>query len=309
MTKFEVPIGVSLWPRPEAVNDVTDVVELAREAQGAGLRGVWFGQKFDLDSLVLAGVVGRVVEGIGVGTSVVPIGVRHPVVVGSQAQTAQAASGGRFRLGVGFGAAEFDAAAFGVVEDKPVLRLREYLTVLREVIESGGVQFAGGRVRANPPMSTTVRGGANIPLLVAAMGPQALRVTGELADGVLPFLAGPRTLGTHIVPRLERARPDRRPQVVAGVVAVVTDRVEEVRARAAEAMSFFESVPSYRAVLDREGAGRAVELALIGDEEYVARGLREYLEAGATELLVTQTDLGGPADRQRTWRLLGELSV
>ncbi|RDI64083.1 TIGR03564 family F420-dependent LLM class oxidoreductase [Nocardia pseudobrasiliensis] len=309
MTKFEVPIGVSLWPRPEAVNDVADVVELTREAQGVGLRGVWFGQKFDLDSLVLAGVVGQAVGGIGVGTSVVPIGARHPVVVGSQAQTAQAASGGRFRLGVGFGAAAFDAAAFGVVEDRPVLRLREYLTVLREVIERGGVEFAGERVRANPPMSTAVRGGGNIPLLVAAMGPQALRVTGELADGVLPFLAGPRTLGTHILPRLERVRPERRPQVVAGVVAVVTDRVEEVRARAAEAMSFFENVPSYRAVLDREGAGRAVELALIGDEEYVARGLREYIEAGATELLVTQTDLGGPADRQRTWRLLGELSV
>ncbi|MQY20619.1 TIGR03564 family F420-dependent LLM class oxidoreductase [Nocardia macrotermitis] len=306
--EIRVPIGVSVAPRPGAANDVSDVLDQVRNVRRAGLRQVWFGQRFDFDSLVLAGVVAQAVPEIAVGTSVVPINPRHPVVVASQAQTVQAAAAGKFRLGLGLGAATLESAAFGITEDKPVLRLREYLTVLRELIEHGGVEFAGERIRVNPHMPTTVHGGGHIPLLVAAMGPQALRVTGELADGVIPNLAGPRTLESHIVPTLERARPSRPLQVIAGVPAVVTDRVEEVRARAAESMAFYERVPSYRAALDREGVERAVELALIGDEEHVRRGLRRYVEAGATELLVTQTDLAGADDQARTWEFLAGIA-
>ncbi|MGF6880496.1 F420-dependent oxidoreductase-like protein [Nocardia sp. GAS34] len=307
-----VPIGVSVWPRPGVANDVANVIELVALARSTGLRSVWFGQRMDLDSLVLAGVVAQAVGDIGVGTSVVPINPRHPVVVASQAQTVQATSGGRFRLGLGLGSPALESAAFGIHEDRPVARLREYLTAVRSLIEEGGVDLAGEQVHARPPLPTTVHGGANVPLLVAALGPQALRVTGELADGVIPNLAGPRTLSSHIVPRFERARPERpirAAQIVAGVTAVVTDRPEEVRARAAESMAFYESVPSYRAVLNLEGVEYAADLALIGDEEYVTRGLRRYIDAGATELLITQTDLGGPDDQLRTWRLLAELSA
>lgn len=309
---ISVPIGVSVWPRPDAGNDVDEVVRLAEAARDTGVRSVWFGQKFDLDSLTLAAVVGRAVSGVEVGTSVVPINPRHPLVVAAQAQTAQAASGGRFRLGLGLGAPPLESAAFGIREDKPVRRLREYLIALRQAIEDGTVDVAGERVHARPPLPTTVHGGGNVPLLVAAMGPQALRATGELADGVLPFLAGPRTLASHIVPALERARPAdpvRPLQVVAGVVAVVTDRAEEVRAEAARALSFYEQFDSYRAVLDREGVAHAIDVAVIGDEEYVTRGLRAYVDAGATELLVHQSDLAGPEDQLRTWKLLADLTA
>ncbi len=306
-----MPIGVSLWPRAGAANDVTDVIDLARTARQLGLRSLWFGQKYDLDSLVLAATVAQAVDEIGVGTSVVPINPRHPLLVAGQAQTVQAASSGRFRLGLGLGATALEFEAFGIREDKPVLHLREYLTALRELIENGTADIDGERIRTRPALPTTVHGGQGIPLLVAAMGPQALRATGELADGVIPFLAGPRTLGEHIVPRLERARPEQpvRPlQIVAGVIAVVTDRPDEVRADATDQLAFYEKIPSYRTVLDREGVERAVDLALIGDEKYVADGLRRYIDAGATELFVTQTDLGGPEDQLNTWRLLADLS-
>ncbi|WP_227984392.1 TIGR03564 family F420-dependent LLM class oxidoreductase [Nocardia spumae] len=309
---ISVPIGVSVWPRPDVANDVGEVIGLATAAARAGVRSVWFGQKFDLDALTLAAVVGHAVPDIEVGTSVVPINPRHPLVVASQAQTAQAATGGRFRLGLGLGAPALESTAFGIYEDKPVRRLREYLVALRRAIEDGAVDVAGERVHARPPLPTRVRGGGDIPLLVAAMGPQALRASGELADGVLPFLAGPRTVESHIVPALERARPAhpvRPAQVIAGVVAVVTDRAEQVRATAARALSFYEQFDSYRAILDREGVPHAIDVALIGDEDHVARGLRAYVEAGATELLIHQSDLGGPDDQARTWKLLSELAA
>jgi len=73
-------------------------------------------------------------------------------------------------------------------------------------------------------------------------------------------------------------------------------------------MAFYESIPSYRRVLDWEGADRATELVVAGDEAHVAAQLRRYIDAGATEITLTQTDLAGEADRVRTWRLAGELA-
>lgn len=302
-------VGVSMWVRDTATNDVADIVEQARRAQQLGIRRVWFGQRFDADALTLAAVVGSSVPDLEVGTSVVPINPRHPLVVASQAQTAQAATGGRLTLGLGLGAPELEGMAFGIHQDRQIRRLREYLTVLHAAIEDGGVQLHGETLTANPPMPTRVRGGSHIPILVGAMGPQALEVTGTLADGTLPLLAGPRVLEQHIVPAITDAAAHagrQPPRVVAAVVAVVTDNRDATQARATEELAFYESLASYRGQLDKEGVDRAGELAVIGTETEVQRGLQRYFDAGATEVLVSQTYLGGPEAQDRTWRFLGD---
>lgn len=305
-------LGVSLWVRDGATNDVDDLVEQARQARDMGIRAVWFGQRFDLDSLSMAAIIGALVPGLDVGTSIVPINPRHPLVVAGQAQTAQAASHGRFTLGIGLGAPQIEVGAFGINQRRPIRRLREYLIALRSLIETGAADAHGDTLVAHPPMSAAVHGGNAISILVAAMGPQALAATGELADGTLPFLAGPRMLDGNIVPALSQAAQHAgrtvRPRVVAAVVAVVTDDPEPVRRRAIDELSFYESIPSYRRTLDYEGVQRAGELAVIGDEAHVTRELQHYRDAGATELLITQTYLGGPASQQRTWALLGSLA-
>jgi alkanesulfonate monooxygenase SsuD/methylene tetrahydromethanopterin reductase-like flavin-dependent oxidoreductase (luciferase family) len=143
------------------------------------------------------------------------------------------------------------------------------------------------------------------------MGPQALQVTGELADGTLPNLAGPRTLGEFIVPRItaaaERAgRP--APRIVAAIAAVVTDDVAEVRARLAERGAFYATIPSYRAVLEREGLTDPAALNVVGDEDTLAAAVARYRDAGATEIVLTQTAAGGEASRRRTWAAAGALA-
>ncbi len=143
------------------------------------------------------------------------------------------------------------------------------------------------------------------------MGPQALRVSGELADGVLPFLAGPRALAEHVVPAVTAAataagRP--APRIVALVPGVVTADAEAVREKAHEALALYEGIPSYRRAIELSGASRAAGLAVIGDEETVAEEVRRYREAGATEVVFTATELNGEEDRRRTWKLLGELA-
>lgn len=304
------PIGLALHPHPAAANVVDDLIERARFVQNLGIDQVWFAQRFDFDALSLAAVVGAAVPGLRTGTSVVPINPRHPLVVASQAQTAHAASHRRFTLGLGLGARALEEPAFGVSTDRPIRRLREYLTVLRSVLTTGTVYFTGETVTAATPLPAAVAGGENPEIVVAAMGPQALAVSGELADGILPYLAGPRTLAEHIVPRIEKAaRAAGRPQprVIAGVAVVVTDEPDRVRAKAAEEMAFYDVIPSYRSVLDKEGVATSAELVVIGTETEVEAQLRRYVEAGATELLITQTSLGGYEDEQATWRFLGAL--
>ncbi|WP_222853960.1 hypothetical protein [Fodinicola acaciae] len=85
--------------------------------------------------------------------------------------------------------------------------------------------------------------------------------------------------------------------------AVVTSDVAKVKAGMAELLAFYDQLPSYQRVVAAEGVSRAADLALVGDEETVAAGVRAYFDAGATEVLLAHTGVGSAADRRRTWTL------
>jgi F420-dependent oxidoreductase, MSMEG_4879 family len=295
-----------------ALNQVDASVRLAHEAAAAGLRSAWFGQTFGADSPQLAAIVGREVPGLHVGTSAIPVFGRHPLTVSSQAQTAQAATHGRYHLGLALGTKLLTEGGFGLPFERPIARLREFLIALRQLTEAGTADFHGELLTATPSLSARVPGAENgVPLLVAAMGPQALRASGELADGILPYLAGPRALEKHIVPALTAAataagRPS--PRIVALVHGVVTDDVASVREKATAQLAFYERIPSYARVIELSGGRRASDVAVIGDEKAVAAEVRRYRDAGATEVVFSGTEIAGEADRRRTWALLGELA-
>jgi F420-dependent oxidoreductase-like protein len=285
-----MPTGVVLNPDRTAENIVDNAISQAKAAFAAGVRQVWLAQRFDFDSIALAGLVGAAVPGLGVGTSVVPINPRQPLTLVSAAQTAQAATHGNFSLGLGLGAPAIESQAFGVSWDKPIRRLREYLTVLRSVLYDGKAEFHGQEVTASPEWPVDVPGGAPLPVYVAAMGPQALKVTGELADGTLPYLAGPRTIGDFIVPTITKAAADAgrpQPRVIAIVPVVIDDDADAARALAAEELAFYATVPSYQAVIEREGVGGVAELAVVGTADAVSRQLIAYRDAGATDIVLT----------------------
>ncbi|MBZ6093090.1 LLM class F420-dependent oxidoreductase [Streptomyces olivaceus] len=305
-------VGVTL-NASDARNQVDASVELAREAAAAGLRSAWFGQTFGADSPQLAAIVGREVPGIHVGTSAIPVFGRHPLIVSSQAQTAQAATHGRYHLGLALGTRLLTEGGFGLTFERPVARLREFLTALRQLTRDGSADFRGELLTAATPVPARVPGAeSGVPLLVAAMGPKALRASGELADGILPYLAGPRALETFIVPALTAAaeaagRP--APRVVALVHGVVTDDVDAVRRKVTEQLAFYEQIPSYARVVELSGGRRASDVAVIGDEATVAAEVRRYRDAGATEVVFSGTQIAGEADRRRTWELLGTLAT
>lgn len=293
-----MPTGIVLVPNRQAPNHVDDAISQARQAYDVGVRQIWLAQQFDHDAIGLAGLIGAAVPGLGVGTSVVPLNPRHPLVVASQAQTAQAAAHGNFSLGIGLGSHKPEQDAFGTAWPNPVGRLREHLQVLRSIFDKGAVDFHGDEFTANPEWPVSVAGGTPVPVYVAAMGPKALRVTGELADGTLPYLAGPRTIGDFIVPTITKAateagRPE--PKTIAMVPALVTDDAEAGRALAAETLAFYATIPSYQKVIEREGLDSIADLAAVGDAETVRRQLRRYLDAGASEVALSPLDHSLPA--------------
>ncbi len=301
--------GVLLLPNPAADNAVDDVIDQSRGAYAAGVRQVWFPQRFDLDAIALAGLVGAAVPGLGVGTSVVPLNPRHPLVVAGLAQTAQAASHGNFRLGLGLGAHEPERLAFGQAWPNTITRLREHLTVLRSVFDTGAVDFHGSELSAAPEGDVAVPGGSSVPVYVAAMGPKALAVTGELADGTLPYLAGPRTIGEFIVPTISKAAGEAgrpAPRIIAAVPVVVTDDESAGREAAAEQLAFYTAIPSYQKVIAREGVDEIAELAAVGPVEAVVRQLRRYLDAGATDLVLSPL-LSPAGSAQALWEVAAAL--
>lgn len=304
-----MPHGVVLTPDRTAANIVDDAITQAAAAYAAGVRQIWLAQRFDYDAIALAGLIGAAVPGLGVGTSVVPINPRHPLIIAAAAQTAQAASHGDFSLGLGLGAPSVESQAFGLTYDKPVRRLREYLTVLRSIVHDGTADFHGSEVTANPEWPVDAPGGAPLPVYVAAMGPQALKVTGELADGTLPYLAGPRTISDFIAPTIGKAAADAgrpQPRIFAMVPVVIDNDADAARAHAASELAFYATIPSYQAVIAREGVDGVADLAAVGTAEAVSRKLQAYLDAGATDVVPTVLR-NNPVERQQLWQIAAGL--
>jgi F420-dependent oxidoreductase-like protein len=307
-------IGVTPFGSISRIGDanlVDTAVARARQALAAGIDRIWFSQQFEYDSISLAGFVGREVPEITVGTAVVPIPGLHPLFVSNLAQTAQAATRGRFTLGLGLGLDRQARDLLGVTHDRPAQRLRELLIALQAALSDGSVNYHGELVTAVAPATATPGAQPAVPVLVGTMGPQALKVTGELADGAITFMASPDVIAEHILPVISaaaRAAGRPAPRLVAMVPAIVTDDVASARAAFAQEFAIFDRIPAFIRLVSLAGQSRAADLGLCGDEETVAAGIRRYLAAGATEVIVSRTNLLGDETRLRTWQLLGALA-
>jgi F420-dependent oxidoreductase-like protein len=286
---------------PATLDAIADQVRVAADA---GFATAWASQALGWDALTAIAVAGAA-TGIAVGTAVVPVPQRHPMVLAGQALTVQAAVAGRLTLGVGAGVAAMVSGMFGLPTDRPVQRMREYLTVLGPLLRGDSVDYRGETLTAVG--AVTVPGGVPAPSVVlAAMGPLMVRLAGELADGTVTWMTGPKALGEHVVPAITKAAAGRpAPRIVAGLPVCVTNIPDDVRARIAEQFALAAQVPEYRATLDREGVAGPQDVAVVGTETQVTQALARLRDAGVTEFMAAPY---GTADEQnRTISLLAEL--
>jgi len=230
-------------------------------------------------------VVGREVPDIELGTAVVPTYPRHPVMLAAQALTTQAATGRRLVLGIGLSHQVVIEGMFGYSFDRPARHMREYLSALMPLLHGEAVTFKGETLSATTMAPLDVKVDAP-PVLVAALGPTMLRLAGELADGTVTWMTGPATLASHIVPSIAKAATDAgrpAPRVAVGLPVAVTTDPDRAREAASRTFAIYGQLPSYRAMLDREGAEGPAQVAIVGDEQSVANQIGAVAEAGATD--------------------------
>jgi F420-dependent oxidoreductase-like protein len=279
-------------------------------AEARGFHSAWLPNIRGVDALTVLALAGRVTRTIELATFVTPTYPRHPSSLAQQALTTQAASGGRLTLGIGLSHRVTMESGLGFDWNHPVRHLREYLSCLTPLLRGEPTTFAGEEYKLNG-YQLTVPGATPPPVLVAALGPQLLRVTGRLADGTAIWMGGPRYIAETAVPTItaaakEAGRP--APRIVAGLPICVTDHRDAVRAQANQAFARYGELPSYRAVLDRQETGSSPgDVALIGDEATVRAGLNELQAAGVTDFVASVYAPRGE-DADRTYALLRSLS-
>jgi 5,10-methylenetetrahydromethanopterin reductase len=235
---------------------VDAIVQNLAQLRDEGFRRVWMTQMpYEPDLLTVLAVALREVDAVEVGTGVIPIQNQHPMLLAQRALTLNLIGNGRFILGLGMTHQAVTEGMWGIPWDKPVRRLREYLDGLQPLLIPG----------APAP-----------DVYIAALGPQLLRLAGRRTAGTVTWMTGPKTLSEHIGPTLREAAAEAgRPgvRVVAALPISVTDEVDTVRAQAAQQFAMYARLPSYRAMLDREGYSGPEDAAIIGDEQTVRQRL------------------------------------
>jgi len=299
-------VRIGIFGGDTAGRTVDDVVADAKAVENAGFASYVIPQIFALDAMAVLTVVGREMPRIELATGVVPTYGRHPITMAQQALTVQIASGGRFMLGIGLSHQMVIENMFGLSFEKPVRHMREYLSVLMPLLHEGTVSYKGETISAEATLGVEPR--LPPPVVIAALGEQMLKVAGTMADGTMTWMTGPATLASHIVPTItsaaERAgRP--APRVVASLPVCVTDDTDKARERAGRELQVYGFLPSYRAMLDREGAGGPGDVAIVGDEAAVGKQVLALADIGVTDFIAA--GFGSSDERDRTRGLLQSL--
>lgn len=280
------------------------VVAEAKKVEADGFHTLWAPHIMGLDAMTALAIAGRETSQVELGTAVVPTFPRHPHAMAQHALTVAAATGGRFSLGIGLSHKIVIEDMLGLSYEKPARHMREYLEVLTPLLCGEEVNHQGELYRVTAPLR--VPGAPSVPLLIAALGPLMLELAGRLGDGTITWMTGPKTLEDHIVPSLGKSAVDAGkpvPRVVCGLPVLVAQDPGRARETLSKALSMYGMLPSYRAMLDREGAAGPGDVAICGDEAFVESEIDRLRDIGVTDFnaAIVPVETGG---FDRTYELL-----
>jgi F420-dependent oxidoreductase-like protein len=291
------------------------IVEQAKRAEADGFTSMWYPSAAGGgDPLLAMALAGRATSAIELGTAVLVSYACHPVLQASRANAVVSAIGapGRFSLGIGPSHRVVVADRLGLSYDTPGRHTDEYVQILTGLLRGEQVSFAGQefRVEAGP---IPLLDGAEIPVLVAALGPRLLRTAGSRTAGTVLWMANATAVERHAAPLIRKAAADAgrpAPRIVAGLPVAVHDDVAQARSVVARQFAVYGELPNYQRILAHGGISTPAEAAIVGDEDSVAAQIRALFEAGATDLWAAPFPVGDDpsASRARTRALLADLA-
>lgn len=278
---------------------VAGACERAALAEAAGVDSVWVPQvPNQRDTLtVLAGLAGAT-KAVAVGSAVVPMYTRPPLVMAQTALTLDELTGHRLVLGLGLGNPMVAGWMMGGGTVPPLPSAREYLTVVTSLIRDGEVNFTGQWYRGNATYAGPRR--PELPVHLGTFGPRMLELAAELADGVILWLCSADYVRTTVMPSLQagwarRERPRGDFPVTLMLSVSLTGSAAD-RANLARMVAGYGRVPAYRAMFEASGFGADVAAGRPGDEmidalavmggERLADRLQDYRDAGVTQFAV-----------------------
>jgi F420-dependent oxidoreductase-like protein len=289
-----------------------------------GFHSAVMGHAMDFDPIAVFALAGARTERILLTTAVVPLFSRHPISLAMSAATAQAASRGRFRLGIGPSHQPVVEHVYGLAYDKPVRRVREYVTIVRELLQQGATRYRGELYRVQA--AHAVEGGGGVPVLISALADQMCRTAGAVSDGVLPWLAPARYVAERIAPAVragaEAAGRTPPPIIAENACALASDPAAGARrgpardgllpgdarlSRAVRARGRARSVGRTAGRLDRRDDRGG---AAVGRRDRLADAVEGYFKAGADEVVLSPVGVGADPARnyERALEVLGELA-
>jgi 5,10-methylenetetrahydromethanopterin reductase len=280
-----VRTGLMIGATESGDGSIAGLVAQAQQAEAKGFDNLWMANIFGLDAISTLGIIGHMTDKIGLGTAVTPTYPRHPTAIAQQAMTTGAASKGRFSLGIGLSHQVVIENMLGFSYAKPARHMREYLSILGPLMKGETVSFAGEHYNINN-VTLAVPDAHPVPTLVAALGPVMLDIAGQLADGTITWMTGPRTLESHIIPSIGKGADKAgkpTPTIVAGFPIILTTDVDSAKEMIDKTLAMYGMLPSYRAMLDKEGAAGPSDISLIGDETELRKKIQGLKDIGVTD--------------------------
>jgi F420-dependent oxidoreductase-like protein len=280
------------------------IVGQARRAEDDGFTSMWYpGAAGGGDPLPVITLAGRATSDIELGTAVLQTYTCHPVLQASRAGAVASAIGAPGRLSLGVGPAHQGTVEnrLGLSYAAPGQHTDEYVQILSGLLRGEHVTFTGRefRVDAGP---LPLPDGAQIPVLVGALGTRLLRVAGSYTTGTILWMANAPAIETHVAPMIRKAAADAgrpAPRIVAGLPVAVHDDVAEARSAAARLYRVYGELPNYQRILSRGGIAAPADAVIVGDEDSVTAQVRALFEAGATDVWAAPFPVGEDASRSR----------
>jgi F420-dependent oxidoreductase-like protein len=283
------------------------LIDRVRMAEEAGVDQLWLGQNPDHhDTTVVAAACLAAATSMSVGTAVLPIPGRHPVMVGQAATALADLSDNRFLLGLGTGHPFINEFVLGLPPVPAVAAMREFLTILRAYLRDGRVDYVGEHHAAHA--SNVTGQGPEVPIYLGAMRPKMVRLAAEHADGLLLWLAPPRYVEEHVLPVVdevckETGRDRSAIPILVEVPVYLPDDHRNLYEDLEGMITRYAMMPAYRHVMEQSGYGGRLErgaidramiddLVIAGGPDEIAGRLDDYRAIGCVPVPVASVGSG-----------------
>lgn len=281
---------ISISPRFSSAAGLTGLARIAGEL---GADQIWLDQLPDQrDATIVAGSFLQTAPSALVGTAVLPIYARHPVSMAQAALTLSDFSDGRFALGLGYSHLFINEYVLGCQPGPPIAAMREYLKIVKDLIDEGSATREGkyftGRARYAAPRKP-------VPLFLAALRPQMIRLAVEHCDGILLWLVTPRYIRERVTPVVAEAcdkfgKDPGEFQVLTFLPTYVSDEPTEAFDEVVQHLKSYRLLPYYRYVLEAYGDVDFAEFTMFGTKDYIRARMEAYREAGTTPVVAPVSD-------------------